>query len=109
LAGETNESAWILEAKLTVPGHVIYRWFEEETVLLNLDTGQYHGLNETGGRMLQLLDETDGAVRPAVQRLAGEYEMPYEEIAPLLANFCTALADRGLVEVEADGRSRAAG
>jgi hypothetical protein len=103
LAGDTNDSAWILEAKLTVPDHVIYRWFEDETVLLNLSTGQYHGLNETGGRMLQLLDETGGDVGAAVQRLSGEYEVAYDEIAPELADFCSALADRGLVELDPPG------
>jgi len=108
LAGETNDSAWILEVKLTVPDHVIYRWFEAETVLLNLSTGQYHGLNETGGRMLQLLEETDGEVGAAVRRLATEYEISYDEIAPMLADFCTALAERGLVEVERPRHDRSA-
>jgi hypothetical protein len=64
-----------------------------------LETGQYHGLNETGGRMLELLKEVDGQVGEATARLAEEYGVEREEIESDLAEFCAALADRGLVEV----------
>jgi hypothetical protein len=89
----------ILDSTAVVPGDVVRRAFEAETLLLNLDTGNYHALNETGGRMLELLAETGGDVRAAVERLAGEYGRDTEEIAPEIAEFCRALADRGLLEV----------
>ena len=98
LAAATPDN-WILGARLHVPDHVIYRWFEKETVLLNLNTGQYHGVNETGGRMLQLLEETDGSVETAIGRLAAEYEVETGAIAEDLTSFLAALAERGLVEV----------
>lgn len=82
-----------------VPDDVVHRAFEAETLLLNLDTGNYHGLNETGGRMLELLGETGGDVRAAIDRLAREYGRETDEIAPEIAEFCRALADRGLLEV----------
>jgi Coenzyme PQQ synthesis protein D (PqqD) len=91
------------DATVRVPEHVVYRSFEAETLLLNLDTGQYHGLNPTGGRMLELLKETDGSVREATERLAGEVEMAPEEIADDLASFCADLAERGLIEVDDSG------
>jgi hypothetical protein len=94
----------VLEARLRVPDHVVYRWFEKETLLLNLDTGQYHGLNPTGGRMLQLLDQTNGSVGEAVAMLAEEFEVAADDIAPDMADFCAALAERGLVEVDDDPR-----
>ena len=40
-----------------IPKHVVFRSFGSETVLLNLSTGQYHGLRGTGGRMLEVLAE----------------------------------------------------
>jgi hypothetical protein len=92
----------MMEATIRVPEHVVYRSFEAETLLLNLQTGQYHGLNETGGRMLELLKQTEGRVGDAARLLADEYEVDPEEIAPDLASFCAALAERGLVEVEYD-------
>ena len=41
-----------LASKVTRPQHVVYRSFPSETVVLNLQTGSYHGLNATAGRML---------------------------------------------------------
>jgi Coenzyme PQQ synthesis protein D (PqqD) len=99
----SQDHSRLLKAKARVPDHVVYRWFEKETLLLNLNTGQYHGLNPTGGRMLQLLDDTDGAIGPAVQRLAEEYEVPLDEIASDLTSFCAALAERGLIEIYDEG------
>lgn len=102
MTGENH--SWMLEATVHVPDHVVYRWFEKETLLLNLDTGQYHGLNPTGGRMLRLLEETDGSVGEAVARLAVEFEVARDEIAPDLADFCASLAERGLIEIDVDPR-----
>jgi hypothetical protein len=42
----------ILDSRATVPDGVVHRDFEAETLLLNLRSGTYHGLNVTGGRML---------------------------------------------------------
>jgi hypothetical protein len=92
----------ILQAKATVPEHVVFRTFEAETLLLNLETGQYHGLNTTGGRMLELLKDTDGDVRQSVERLGEEYQMDAEVIATDMADFCLSLEDRGLLEVQRD-------
>lgn len=96
----TIDPQTMLEAVVHVPKHVVYRSFEAETVLLNLQTGQYHGLNRTGGRMLELLDTTGGSVREAIDRLADEYGEPTAAIEDGLATFCAALASRGLIEVD---------
>ena len=95
----TDPSGDILEAGVRVPAHVVYRSFEGETLLLNLDSGQYHGLNETGGRMLELMKEPNGTIRGAIARLAEEYEVDAAEIEPDLTAFCRDLAERGLVEL----------
>jgi hypothetical protein len=90
----------ILDATASVPEHVVFRSFEAETLLLNLETGQYHGLNATGGRMLELLKETGGQVRQSVDQLAKEYEMDADTIARDMADFCLSLEERGLLEVQ---------
>src|SRR3954470_14548606 len=90
----------ILDSVVNVPDHVVHRTFEAETLLLNLETGQYHGLNHTGGRMLELLGEHDGDIGRAMQRLAAENDLAPDDIAPDLANFCADLHERGLIEVE---------
>lgn len=99
----TIDPETMLGAVVHVPKHVVYRSFEAETVLLNLQTGQYHGLNRSGGRMLELLDTTGGSVREAIDRLADEYGEDAEAIEGGLASFCAALAARGLIEVDDAG------
>jgi Holliday junction resolvasome RuvABC ATP-dependent DNA helicase subunit len=89
-----------VKATAIVPQHVVYRSFEAETLLLNLETGQYHGLNQIGGRMLELLNENDGQVGKAVEALADECGMEPDEIEDDLVSFCAELAKRGLIEVD---------
>jgi hypothetical protein len=81
-----------------LPEHIVFRRFPAETVLLNLQTGQYHGLNPTGGRMLEVLAEV-GSIADASVRLSEEYEQPLDEVRNDLRTFCADLADRGLIEI----------
>jgi hypothetical protein len=85
-------------AVISVPQHVVFRAFVAETVVLNLDTGQYHGLNPTGGRMLEVLERV-GRIDEAASLLAGEYKVPVEDITGDLCHFCADLASRGLIEI----------
>jgi len=85
-----------------VPSTVVHRSFEAETVLLNLSTGTYHGLNPTGGRMFELLSET-GSFDKTLETLIAEYEQPAEVLEPDLARLCADLQERGLIEVDAAG------
>src|SRR5436190_23926192 len=97
----TSEDA-MLDAVAHVPEHVVHRTFEAETLLLNLDTGQYHGLNETGGRMLELLETTDGRVRAAIEQLAQGYDVAFADIAPDFTCLCSGRETRGLILVARD-------
>jgi PqqD family protein of HPr-rel-A system len=96
-----SSSEEILASRAVVPDGVVYREFEAETLLLNLGTGTYHGVNATGARLLALLRESDGDVRAAVERLAAECGIEPDEVAGELAAFCAELAERGLLEVRA--------
>src|SRR5438132_12404552 len=88
----------ILAATAKLPKHVVYRAFVYEAVVLNLDSGKYHGLNPVGGRMLELLDKT-GSVGEVARRLATEFDRPQDEIDRDLSVFCADLAERGLIEL----------
>jgi Coenzyme PQQ synthesis protein D (PqqD) len=83
---------------VTVPDHVVFRVFAAETVVLNIDTGQYHGLNPVAGRMLETLQRTSD-LETAARDLAGEFEQPVERIERDLRAFCDDLAGRGLLEI----------
>lgn len=89
----------ILSARPTVPDHVVYREFVNETVILNLNTGTYHGLNPSGGKMLETLGSA-ASVREAAATLADYYDRPLEEIEHDLQEFCLRLQENGLVELE---------
>ena len=88
----------VLSARPSVPDHVVYREFVNETVVLNLETGTYHGLNPSGGKMLETLGSA-ATVQEAAESLAEHYERPLPEIEDDLYAFCVALSDQGLVEL----------
>ena len=85
--------------RVRIPDHVIHRSFAAETVALNLETGHYHGINATGGRIMDLLRENGGDVDAAAECLAAEHGHEVQEVAPDVREFCAALAQRGLAEV----------
>jgi PqqD family protein of HPr-rel-A system len=88
----------LLAARVRLPQHVVHRSFVAETVVLNLRTGQYHGLNPTAGRMLEALDvaPTAGATVP---ELADEYGVEPAKVENDLIALCQGLLKRGLIEI----------
>jgi len=91
----------LLSARLRIPEHVVYRDFVSETVVLNLETGRYHGLNPTGGRILDALERSE-TVAEAAEKLAVEYEQEPEEVEADVLVFCSDLLTRGLIELRPD-------
>ena len=87
----------VQELRACVPEHVVHRDFQEETVVLNLETGQYHGLNATARRMLAALVEADSIALAAVM-LEGEFGVPRARVERDLVELCDALVARGLLE-----------
>jgi Coenzyme PQQ synthesis protein D (PqqD) len=88
----------LLAAQVAIPHHVVHRTFPTETVVLNLETGTYHGLNPVAGRMLELLEQL-GSVSECAERLASEFQQPLERIEQDLGQLCADLLERGLIEV----------
>ncbi len=89
----------LLASKIKVPQHVVYRSFPAETVVLNLETGKYHGLNATAGRMLEALERAD-CVRDAAAMLATDYEQDQSVVERDLCELCQSLLVRGLIETD---------
>jgi len=90
----------LLSSRVEIPEHVVHRVFPTETVVLNLETGRYHGLNPIGGRMLEEL-ERHGTVEAAARVIADEYGQPPEEVESDLCDLCMDLAGRGLIALGA--------
>lgn len=93
----TDES--LLSARARLPQHVVYRSFPAETVVLNLHTGRYHGLNPSAGHMLEELEHAP-SVRAAAAAVAERYEEPLSEIEQDVCELCDALRQRGLIEID---------
>jgi len=91
------QATTILDSKVRVPQNVVYRKFAYETVVLDLKTGKYYGLNQTAGRILDVLG---GAANPrlAAAVLAAEYGRPEEDVQADVVAFCADLLARGLLE-----------
>jgi hypothetical protein len=95
----------LLVARVRLPQHVVHRAFVSETVVLNLRTGQYHGLNPTAGRMLDAINASS-SIGAAIPELAGEYGIDPEQIERDLLELCHGLLDRDLIEIVDDERTR---
>ena len=87
----------LLGSRLRIPEHVVYRDFVSETVVLNLETGRYHGLNPTGGRILDAIERSE-TVGDAAEALAVHYKRPRNEVEADVLAFCSDLLTRGLVD-----------
>lgn len=98
----TPKPSTLLKSRVKVPQHVVYRSFPSETVVLNLQTGKYHGLNPTAGRMLEALAQAD-SVRDAAEAAARDYDQPQESTEQDMCDLCSALLERGLIEIEGNG------
>lgn len=95
------DDALLLASSVAVPQHVVYRGFPTETVVLNLQTGQYHGLNTTAGRMLEELERAS-RVTVAIDSLTQIYDQPREVLQRDVCELCRSLLQRGLIEVDGD-------
>ncbi len=72
---------------------------EGEAILLNLENGQYYGLDEVGTRMWSLLAQ-HRAVEPAVRAMVDEYDVEEAEVRRDLLELVEKLAAQGLLRVD---------
>lgn len=94
----TMDQDSLLGARVRLPEHVVFRTFVAETVVLNLNTGLYHGLNPVAGVMLETINQA-ASVREAAEGVAARYEQDPDQVAADMVAFCLDLLERGLVEV----------
>lgn len=84
--------------RVSVPSHVLVRFLNGESVLLNLETERYFGLDATGTRMWQLLTASP-SIDAAFQNLLAEYDAEPEQLRGHLAELMGRLVENGLMEV----------
>jgi hypothetical protein len=84
--------------RAAMPAHVLVRLLERESVLLNLETEQYFGLDETGTRMWQLVTGSPN-IDAAYQELLAEFDVEPELLRSNLMELLSRLVDSGLLQV----------
>lgn len=84
--------------RAAAPAHVLVRYVDRESVLLNLETEQYFGLDETGTRMWQLVTALP-SIDAAYQELLAEFDVEPELLRSNLTELLSRLVDNGLLQV----------
>ena len=79
-----------------MPAHVLVRFLDRECVLLNLETEQYFGLDETGTRMWQLVTASP-SIDVAFHELLAEFEVEPELLRSNLTDLLGRLIRHGIM------------
>ncbi len=87
--------------KIAIPETVLFRELEGESVLLNIETETYFGLDDVGTRMWNVLEKAD-SIQAAYEALMEEYDVDSATLKQDLADIIVRLQENGLLEI-ADG------
>ena len=86
-----------LNDNLRIPDQVATRRLGGETVLLNLETGTYFGLDAVGSRFLELL-ERNGEIAAAHRTMLEEFDVTPEVLEADLLRLSEEMRAKGLLE-----------
>lgn len=86
------------QANLKIPEQVVTRQIGDETVLLNLESGTYFGLDPVGSRFLELL-QTEGALTAVIARMLEEFDVTEPQLEADLLRLADEMLASGLLEV----------
>jgi Coenzyme PQQ synthesis protein D (PqqD) len=84
--------------RMIVPTHVLVRHLDGETVLLNLETEKYFGLDATGTNMWEIVIQSP-SIEAAYERLSEEFDVQPEMLRNHLAELLAQLVENGLLKV----------
>ena len=85
--------------RATVPSHVLIRHLDGESVLLNLESERYFGLDGIGTRMLDLVTSLPSVDR-AYEKLLEEFEVEPALLREHLNELLKSLVDNGLLSLQ---------
>lgn len=86
------------DAYLKIPEQVVTRSIGDETVLLNLASGTYFGLDPVGSRFLELL-AAESALAAVIARMLEEFEVSEAQLETDLLQLANEMLASGLLEV----------
>jgi hypothetical protein len=85
-----------LSDRVSIPPDVMARTVGDETVILDLASGTYFGLDPIGARMWQLMGEGK-TLAEVCDTMLEEYEVSREELERDTIRLAQELADQGLI------------
>jgi hypothetical protein len=86
-------------SSVQIPESVIVRELEGESVLLNLDTEMYYGLDNIGTRMWDELTSSS-TIQNAYDTLLTKYEVAPDQLLHDLAALIEKLVEKGLIQLD---------
>lgn len=86
------------DARFKIPEQVVTRQVGDETVLLNLVSGTYFGLDPVGSRFLELL-EAEGSLAAVVARMLEEFDATEAQLEADLLRLADEMLANGLLEL----------
>ena len=86
--------------RVRVPDDVLISSLQEESVILNLDSERYYGLDDVGTRMLSVLS-TSESIEAAYESLRDEYDVDGQVLRQDLLTLVENLLQKGIVTVAA--------
>ena len=86
--------------RVRVPDDVLISSLQEESVILNLDSERYYGLDDVGTRMLSVLS-TSESIEAAYESLRDEYDVDGQVLRQDLLALVENLLQKGIVTVAA--------
>jgi hypothetical protein len=86
-----------LNDSLRIPDNVATRIIGDETVLLNLDSGIYFGLDAVGSRFIELL-ESNSTLATVHHLMLEEYEVNPDVLEADLLRLSDEMCSKGLLE-----------
>jgi len=93
-----------LNDRPVVPDVVISRELDGETVLLNLETGIYFGLDAVGSDMWRAIKEA-GVLSQAVDALQAQYDVDAASLRDDLLRLANDMLEKGLLQLPASPSS----
>ena len=82
--------------RVVIPAHVLIHHMDGESVLLNMETEKYFGLDATGTRMWQVATRS-ASVEAAYVALLQEFDVDPQALRANLAELIARLIEHGLV------------
>lgn len=86
-----------IDTPLTIPPQVMSREVDDETVLLDLKSGMYFGLDGVGKLVWESV-ERGRNLRETVEAVVSEYDVEPERAQSDVLDFAGDLVERGLLE-----------